>query len=169
MVEFGETYEKAILFGELLTVLLLIGAIVAVEFENFENSLGMLDMLLVVNGAEVVVELKLLVEVALPWPLEELVVSAAAMAEFVPKTDVGLLDMIAETGPAVVEFPFPVTVTVTVALGLVNEELLKLLTVYSYSVSPFGPPQIIPEFPLHGISQRPSVTGAEPANSTFPQ
>lgn len=39
----------------------------------------------------------------------------------------------------------------------------------AYRVSPFGPPQISDEFPLHFIVHRLSVAGILPADREFPQ
>lgn len=60
-------------------------------------------------------------------------------------------------------------------LDIVGEvELMELVLVLLFtwilnSVSPFGPPQISVSFPLHGISQRPSVTGRDAESRSSPQ
>ena len=49
------------------------------------------------------------------------------------------------------------------------EELLLLLKSSMKSVRPFGPPHVSVALPLHGMLQRPSVTGLERAFKVFPQ
>jgi len=50
-----------------------------------------------------------------------------------------------------------------------TEELLLLLVSSMKSCRPFGPPHISVALPLHGMLQRPSVTGKEFAFRVFPQ